>query len=143
MKKYWRCFVCNDIHYGLCAPTACPTCRVENAYVEISSTEAREVMYSKIEKDKEDFRRAVETFAENNEFQVNPDKERVDMLLEGLFNNEKNFGLKYCPCRLITKDREEDLKLICPCNFLSLETYKDKEDGECWCGLFIRRQQNG
>jgi ferredoxin-thioredoxin reductase catalytic subunit len=60
--------------------------------------------------------------------------------LEGIFNNDKNHGMKYCPCRLITKDFEEDLKLVCPCNFQIHETYKDKEDGECWCGLFIRRK---
>ncbi len=140
MKKYWRCFVCNDIHYGLAPPDICPTCKVENAYIEISSHEAENVLFLKTEMDKETFTKAIETFAENNDFQVNPDKEKVGMLLEGIFNNEKNHGLKYCPCRLITKERDEDLKLICPCNFLIHETYKDKEDGECWCGLFVRRK---
>jgi ferredoxin-thioredoxin reductase catalytic subunit len=140
MKKYWRCFVCNDIHYGLAPPDTCPTCKVENAYIEISSTETGNVLFPKTEMDKEAFVRAIETFAEGNEFQVNPNKEKVGMLLEGMFNNEKNHGLKFCPCRLITKEREEDLKLICPCNFLIHETYKNKEDGECWCGLFVRRK---
>ncbi len=140
MKKYWRCFVCNDIHCGLFPPDICPTCKVENAYIEISSNEAKNVSFLKTEMDKETFTKAIETFAENNDFQVNPDKEKVGMLLEGMFNNEKNHGLKYCPCRLITKERDEDLKLICPCNFLIHETYKDKENGECWCGLFVRRK---
>lgn len=140
MKKYWRCFVCNDIHYGLAPPDPCPTCKVENAYIEISSIETGNVLFPKTEMNKEAFVRAIETFAEGNEFQVNPNKEKVEMLLEGMFNNEKNHGLKFCPCRLITKEREEDLKLICPCNFLIHETYKNKEAGECWCGLFIRRK---
>jgi len=140
MKKYWRCFVCNDIHYGLSPPDTCPTCKVENAYIEISSTETGNVLFPKTEMNKEAFVRAIETFAEGNEFQINPNKEKVEMLLEGMFNNEKNHGLKFCPCRLITKEREEDLKLICPCNFLIHETYKNKEDGECWCGLFVRRK---
>ena len=140
MKKYWRCFVCNDIHYGLVPPDTCPTCKVENAYIEIPSSEAENVLFTKTEMDKEAFKKAIETFAEKNEFKVNPDKERVELLLEGMFNNEKNHGFRYCPCRLITKEREEDLKLICPCNFLIHETYKDKEDGECWCGLFVRRK---
>ncbi len=140
MKKYWRCFVCNDIHYGLAPPDICPTCKVENAYIEISSHEAKNVTFLKTEMNKVAFTRAIETFAENNDFQVNPDKGKVGMLLEGIFNNEKNHGLKYCPCRLITKERDEDLKLICPCNFLIHETYKDIKDGECWCGLFVRRK---
>jgi len=112
-----------------------------NAYVEISSEEAKKITDpAEIKFDKEKFLITIEEFAEKNEFQVNPDKERVNMLLEGLFNNEQNQGLKYCPCRLITKDFTEDLKLVCPCNFLIHETYKDKEDGECWCGLFVKRR---
>jgi len=140
MKKYWRCFVCNDIHYGLFPPDICPTCKVKNAYIEISSAESENILFREKEMDKEAFTEAIEAFAENNEFKVNPDKEKVDLLLEGMFNNEKNHGLRYCPCRLITKERDEDLKLVCPCNFLIHETYKDKENGECWCGLFVRRK---
>ena len=139
MKRYWRCFVCNDIHYGINPPEICPTCRVKNAYVEISSAEARIITGAfTVESDKEKFLEAIGKFTEKNEFQVNPDSEKVNLLLEGIFNNEKNHGLKYCPCRLITKDFEEDLKLVCPCNFLAHNTYKEK--GECWCGLFVRRK---
>lgn len=141
MKKYWRCHVCNDIHYGIAPPGICPTCQQANAYVEVSSKEAQKVMsVDQTEVTKKDFMRAIEEFAGQNEFQVNPDKERVETLLEGIFNCEENHGLKYCPCRLIEKDFEKDLKLVCPCNFLIHDTYKDKEDGECWCGLFIKRR---
>jgi ferredoxin-thioredoxin reductase catalytic subunit len=118
-----------------------------NAYIEISQEEAHKICESvqpEFKKfDKKKFLQAIKKFVEKNEFQVNPDQERVKMLLEGMFNNEKNHGLKYCPCRLITKDYKEDLKLVCPCNFIIHETYKDKEDGECWCGLFVRRKKHG
>jgi len=97
---------------------------------------------TEVEFDKEKFLEAIEKFAEKNEFQVNPDKKKVKMLLDGMFNNEQNHGLKYCPCRLITKDFAEDIKQVCPCNFLIHETYKSKEDGECWCGLFVRRKKH-
>lgn len=144
MKKYWRCFVCNDIHYGVKPPEICPTCMVKNAYVEISSEEALRIMRPTGPKfNKEKFLEAIEKFTEKNEFEVNPDKEKIRMLLDGVFDNEQNHGLKYCPCRLITKDFEEDLKLVCPCNFLIHETYRGKQDGECWCGLFVRRKKNG
>jgi ferredoxin-thioredoxin reductase catalytic subunit len=144
MKKYWRCFVCNDIHYGVKPPEICPTCMAKNAYVEISSEEALRTMRPTGTKfNKEKFLEAIEKFTEKNEFEVNPDKEKVKMLLDGVFNNEQNHGLKYCPCRLTTKDFEEDLKLVCPCNFIIHETYRGKEDGECWCGLFVRRKKNG
>ncbi len=140
MKKFWRCTVCNDIHYGLRPPGTCPTCIVERAYIEVSSEEAAKICsVSKTMMDKKSFRKAIEAFAEGNEFRVNPDQKKVEMLLEGLFENERNHGLKYCPFRLTTKKFKEDLKLICPCNFRSHETYRNREDGECWCGLFVRR----
>ncbi|MBD3388335.1 MAG: hypothetical protein GF416_04595 [Candidatus Altiarchaeales archaeon] len=43
-KRHWRCNVCNDIHYGNAGPKVCPTCNVENAYVEVDTEEARKVM---------------------------------------------------------------------------------------------------
>jgi ferredoxin-thioredoxin reductase catalytic subunit len=141
MKKYWRCHVCNDIHYGIKPPEICPTCSVNNAYVEISSVEAKKIQTAETQLDKDNFRRAVEEFAAKNEFQVNPNTEKVSMLIDGVFNCDENHGMKYCPCRLIAKNFDEDLKLVCPCNFLIHETYKDKEDGECWCGLFVRRKK--
>jgi ferredoxin-thioredoxin reductase catalytic subunit len=140
-KKFWRCFFCNDIHWGVKPPELCPTCKVAHAYVEISAKEAKGILGPQPEPDftPEDFRRAIAAFAESNEFKVNPDGERVDLLLSGMFANEQNYGLRYCPCRLRSKDFEEDLKIVCPCNFLIHETYKGVEKGECWCGLFIKR----
>lgn len=44
MKKFYRCNVCNDIHYGKNFPEVCPTCDAKNAYVEIEYEEAKKVM---------------------------------------------------------------------------------------------------
>jgi ferredoxin-thioredoxin reductase catalytic chain len=141
MKKFSRCNVCNDIHYGLKPPELCPTCLAMNAYVEISSEEAGKIMAAtKTTINREQFVRAITAFTEKNEFEINHDKARVGMLLDGIMANEQNHGLKYCPCRLATGDFAEDLKLVCPCNFGIHETYKGKPDGECWCSLFVRRR---
>lgn len=43
-KKFFRCNVCNDIHYGISGPEMCPTCQTKNAYVEITKEEAKNVM---------------------------------------------------------------------------------------------------
>jgi ferredoxin-thioredoxin reductase catalytic chain len=141
-KRYWRCYVCNDIHYGIAPPELCPTCKVLHAYVEISAEEARKILGGGPETamSKEEFRAAIEKLTVGNEFELNPDAGKVDLLLTGVFENENNHGLKYCPCRLRTKNWEEDLKLVCPCNFPIHETYKDVKEGECWCGLFVRRK---
>lgn len=138
MKKFWRCFVCNDVHYGVKSPEICPSCGTKNAYVEITSQEAQKMCrVAEVRMDKEKLHAALEKFTESNEFRLNPDSETVDLLLEGVLRNEQNHGLKYCPCRLTTKDFAEDLKLVCPCNFLIHSTYKER--GECWCGLFVKR----
>lgn len=72
----------------------------------------------------------------NKTFKLNPDMERVKSLAKGVLNNEGMRGLKFCPCRLRTKDFEKDTKLICPCNFKIQTTWKEK--GECWCSLFVK-----
>lgn len=43
-KKFWRCYVCSDIHYGNGGPEICPTCMTKNAFVEIDKEEAKNVM---------------------------------------------------------------------------------------------------
>ena len=140
-KRYWRCFVCNDIHYGIAPPELCPTCKVLNAYVEISAAEARKILGlgPDAAMTPDDFRAVLERFVAGNEFRVNPDRERVDLLLKGIFENEGKYGLKFCPCRVRTNDWDEDLRIVCPCHFTAHETYKGIKDGECWCGLFVRR----
>jgi rubrerythrin len=42
-KKFFRCNVCNDIHFGMKGPEICPTCGAKNAYVEIDSNEAAKI----------------------------------------------------------------------------------------------------
>lgn len=85
----------------------------------------------------QEIQKAWEMFTEKNDFVLNPDKEHVDMVIDGVLENEKLYGLKLCPCRLRDETQEGDLKLLCPCNFKIQETWKDK--GMCWCGLFVRR----
>ena len=72
----------------------------------------------------------------NKNIKLNSKKDVVERLATGVLNNENQHGLKFCPCRLKTKDREKDLKLICPCNFKMQKTWQEK--GECWCSLFVK-----
>jgi rubrerythrin len=43
-KKFFRCTVCNDIHFGVAGPELCPTCQNKNVYVEIEASEAKKVL---------------------------------------------------------------------------------------------------
>lgn len=74
-------------------------------------------------------------YAEENGFKLNPDKKTVERVINGLLENEKKYGEKYCPCRRVTGEKEEDLKKICPCFW-----HKDEidKDGHCFCGLYVR-----
>jgi ferredoxin-thioredoxin reductase catalytic subunit len=87
---------------------------------------------------KEKLLKVWERFSEGNDFMLNPDQPHVDMILEGVLRNEKEYGLKLCPCRLRNGTRERDLELICPCNFKAHETWQ--KEGRCWCGLFVKRK---
>jgi ferredoxin-thioredoxin reductase catalytic subunit len=79
-----------------------------------------------------------EKFTEGNDFILNPDKEHVEKVADGVLVNEKEKGLKYCPCRIGTGDFDKDLELLCPCNFKIQECWTEKN--ECWCGLFVRKK---
>jgi ferredoxin-thioredoxin reductase catalytic subunit len=80
---------------------------------------------------------AFEAFCRGNEFELNPDKDHVSAVIDGILENEKKFGLKYCPCRVRSGDFSKDLELLCPCNFTVQKKYE--QQGECWCGLFVKR----
>jgi ferredoxin-thioredoxin reductase catalytic chain len=141
IKKFWRCHVCNDIHYGTKPPAICPTCGAKNAF---ALSDRNEGMLCQGEKgggqmftQGDQLVKIWEDFAAKNDFKLWDDKESVKLLAQGEIENQKNKGLKYCPCRATSGDLDKDLLLICPCNFEIQKTWKDY--GECWCGLFVKR----
>lgn len=74
-------------------------------------------------------------YAERNGFKLNPNREVVERLIKGMLENEKKFGERYCPCRRITGNPEEDKPKICPCQWHREEI---ERDGHCFCGLFVK-----
>ncbi|MEM3030118.1 MAG: ferredoxin-thioredoxin reductase catalytic domain-containing protein [Candidatus Micrarchaeia archaeon] len=77
-------------------------------------------------------------FTEGKDFELNPDSAHVEFIVKGVFALEKTKGLKYCPCRLTSGDKQKDLELLCPCNFKIQEAWSNW--GRCWCGLFVKRK---
>ena len=55
---------------------------------------------------------------------LNPDTAFTRSLVKGLLLNETRFGYQACPCRLAEGLKNEDLDIICPCN------YRDTDLGE-------------
>jgi len=72
--------------------------------------------------------------AESAGYHLNPDRERTKALIKGLLVNEKRYGYWSCPCRLASGNKEEDLDIICPCDYRDpdLTAY-----GTCYCGLYV------
>ena len=67
---------------------------------------------------------------------LNPDTPFTMELIEGLVENEKRFGHLACPCRLADGVKQEDLDIICPCDYRDA----DLEDfGACYCALYVSK----
>lgn len=92
--------------------------------------------------DKEQIREVLEKFTDGKDFKLNPDKNHIDIILNGLIDNEKKHGLRLCPCRLRDGTKERDLELVCPCKFKTHKTWLEPNKGMqpmCSCGLFVKK----
>ena len=72
--------------------------------------------------------------AEDGGYHLNPDKGIVKDLIRGLLTNEQRFGYWSCPCRLASGVREEDIDIICPCDYRDPDL---NEYGSCYCALYV------
>jgi ferredoxin-thioredoxin reductase catalytic subunit len=67
-------------------------------------------------------------------YNLNPDMEFTKVLIEGLLKNKQRYGYSACPCRLASGIKEEDIDIICPCD------YRDPDLGDygaCYCALYV------
>lgn len=72
--------------------------------------------------------------AEAGGYHLNPDIPFTRNLVRGLLVNEKRFGYQGCPCRLSTGRRDEDLDIICPCDYRDPDL---ADFGACYCALYV------
>jgi len=72
--------------------------------------------------------------AEGSGYHLNPDVEFTKELLKSILINEKRYRYGACPCRLASGNREEDLDLICPCDYRDPDLV---DYDTCYCGLYI------
>ncbi len=55
--------------------------------------------------------------AEAGGYYLNPDVAFTKSLVKGLLENTDRFGYQSCPWRLASGNRDEDLDIICPCDY--------------------------
>jgi len=80
---------------------------------------------------------ALKRDAEEGGYLLNKDIEFVKNLVRGLMKNERRYGYRACPCRLASGKKEEDLDIICPCDYRD----PDLDDfGTCYCALYVTEQ---
>lgn len=72
--------------------------------------------------------------AEEGGYHLNPDVGFTKELVRSLLVNEKRYGYWACPCRLASGIKEEDLDIICPCDYRDADV---SEYGSCYCALYV------
>jgi ferredoxin-thioredoxin reductase catalytic subunit len=72
--------------------------------------------------------------AEAGGYHLNPDTPFTKDLVKGLLVNEKRYGYWACPCRLAAGNKDEDLDIICPCDYRDPDL---DEYGACYCALYV------
>lgn len=75
--------------------------------------------------------------AQSGGYILSPDSELLKTLCEGLLVNEERYGYPACPCRRVKGKKEEDIDIICPCDYRDndLDAY-----GSCYCGLYVSKE---
>jgi len=84
-----------------------------------------EKFYEKLKKD-----------AQSAGYLLNPDQETTRELIKGLMINARRYGYQACPCRLASGIKEEDLDIICPCDYRDSDLF---DYDACYCALYVSR----
>jgi ferredoxin-thioredoxin reductase catalytic subunit len=67
-------------------------------------------------------------------YYLNPDVAFTKDLIKALIVNEKRYAYWNCPCRLAAGNKQDDLDIICPCDYRD----PDLDDyGCCYCALYV------
>ncbi|MEN6379036.1 MAG: ferredoxin-thioredoxin reductase catalytic domain-containing protein [Methanofastidiosum sp.] len=83
-------------------------------------------LYEKLKKD-----------AEAGGYRLNPDVDFTKKLVRGLIVNADRYGYPACPCRISSGVKQEDLDIICPCDYRDPDL---NEHGTCYCALYVSQE---
>jgi ferredoxin-thioredoxin reductase catalytic subunit len=88
------------------------------------------------EKEVDDLYARLEREQGGSGYYLNPDIEFTRDLVRGLIANIRRYGYPSCPCRLASGKKNEDLDIICPCDYRDPDI---NEYGACYCALYVSR----
>lgn len=72
--------------------------------------------------------------AKEGGYNLNPDIEFAKQLARSLLINENRYGYWACPCRLASGIKEDDIDVICPCDYRDPDL---NDYGSCFCALYV------
>ncbi|MEW6026509.1 MAG: ferredoxin-thioredoxin reductase catalytic domain-containing protein [Planctomycetota bacterium] len=72
--------------------------------------------------------------AKQGGYNLNPDIGFTKDLIRGLLVNEQRYGYWACPCRLASGKKDEDLDIICPCDYRDADV---SQFDACYCCLYV------
>jgi ferredoxin-thioredoxin reductase catalytic subunit len=72
--------------------------------------------------------------AELSGYHLNTDEEFTKELVKALIVNEDRYGYQACPCRLSSGKKQDDLDIICPCDYRDPDL---TDYGSCFCALYV------
>jgi ferredoxin-thioredoxin reductase catalytic subunit len=82
----------------------------------------------------EELHKKLDQEAEESGYHLNPDIEFTKELIRSILINQKRYGYWACPCRLASGLKEEDLDIICPCDYRDADL---NQFGCCFCALYV------
>ena len=89
-------------------------------------------------KELEKLKKQMKAYADSKGFHLNENEKALDGVLRGLLRNKQFRGDIYCPCRLVTGNKEKDKEIVCPCIFHRGEI---ELQGHCKCTLFFGKKE--
>jgi ferredoxin-thioredoxin reductase catalytic subunit len=84
-------------------------------------------------KDEQELLKKLKAYADSKNFKLNENEKTLEGIIRGLLRNKQFKGDIYCPCRVVTGDKEKDKEIVCPCVFHRGEI---ELQGKCKCTLF-------
>jgi len=87
--------------------------------------------------DREQYLAAITMAAPRKGRYLNPDKDIVNALVDGILTNKERYGYHSCPCRMAANDKDWDKDIICPCVYCDPDVV---EYGACYCGLYVSEE---
>jgi ferredoxin-thioredoxin reductase catalytic chain len=86
-----------------------------------------------LDKEGLELKKKLQAYADLQNFKLNENEKALEGIINGLLRNKKFKGDIYCPCRIVTGNKEKDKEIACPCVFHRGEI---ELQGKCKCTLF-------